>query len=199
MIDDPLSVLIEKRLIECARRLGRNPTLRELSQETGVPASRIRSKLREIQTFLKNSNQTLDRHAFFVAINSILQASPPQHAAEATEGQLTDLAKFKGIKDSVEEQSHASDADESDGEESPDDLLDQNTLPLIAGDIREVMAQLSPRERDVLRLRFGLDDGRQRTLEEVAKVYGVSRERIRQVEAKALRKLRRPGPPRRPG
>jgi RNA polymerase primary sigma factor len=56
--------------------------------------------------------------------------------------------------------------------------------------INEALSTFSPRERDVLRLRFGLDDGRQRTLEEVATLFGVTRERIRQIEAKALRKLR---------
>ena len=71
------------------------------------------------------------------------------------------------------------------------------TQDLLRGDILEVMAGLSPRERDVLRLRFGLDDGRTRTLEEVGQLFGVTRERIRQIEAKALRKLRHPNRSRR--
>lgn len=71
------------------------------------------------------------------------------------------------------------------------------TQELLREDIIDVMASLSPRERDVLRLRFGLDDGRQRTLEEVGQLFGVTRERIRQIEAKALRKLRHPNRSRR--
>jgi RNA polymerase primary sigma factor len=71
------------------------------------------------------------------------------------------------------------------------------TQDLLREDIIEVMAGLSPRERDVLRLRFGLDDGRTRTLEEVGQLFGVTRERIRQIEAKALRKLRHPNRSRR--
>jgi RNA polymerase sigma factor (sigma-70 family) len=67
---------------------------------------------------------------------------------------------------------------------------ENETQELLRKDIVRIMADLSPRERDVLRLRFGLDDGRQRTLEEVGQLYGVTRERIRQIEAKALRKLR---------
>jgi len=55
-----------------------------------------------------------------------------------------------------------------------------------------VMRSLSDRERTVLKLRFGLDDGHPRTLEEVGKVFNVTRERIRQIEAKALRKLKHP-------
>ncbi len=66
------------------------------------------------------------------------------------------------------------------------------TSDFIKTDLAEVLATLLPRERDVLRLRFGLEDGRQRTLEEVGQLFGVTRERIRQIEAKALRKLRHP-------
>lgn len=69
---------------------------------------------------------------------------------------------------------------------------DSVTQELLRKDIIEVTAGLSPRERDVLRLRFGLDDGRQRTLEEVGLLFGVRPERIRQIEAKALRKLQHP-------
>lgn len=71
------------------------------------------------------------------------------------------------------------------------------TQELLREDIVEVLSALAPRERDVLRLRFGLDDGRQRTLEEVGQLFGVTRERIRQIEAKALRKLRHPNRSRR--
>lgn len=72
---------------------------------------------------------------------------------------------------------------------SPEDLLYRN---LLRNDLENVMKELSERERMVLKLRFGLDDGRPRTLEEVGKVYDVTRERIRQIESKALRKLRHP-------
>ena len=56
----------------------------------------------------------------------------------------------------------------------------------------DVLGTLTPREEKVLKLRFGLDDGRARTLEEVGREFNVTRERIRQIEAKALRKLRHP-------
>ena len=59
-------------------------------------------------------------------------------------------------------------------------------------ELDEVLATLTEREERVLRLRFGLIDGRQRTLEEVGKEFNVTRERIRQIEAKALRKLKHP-------
>ncbi|MCR4324737.1 MAG: RNA polymerase sigma factor RpoD [Candidatus Curtissbacteria bacterium] len=69
---------------------------------------------------------------------------------------------------------------------------DQATQALLKDHIREVLGSLSPREAKVLEYRFGLEDGKQRTLEEVGKEFGVTRERIRQIEAKAIRKLRHP-------
>lgn len=69
---------------------------------------------------------------------------------------------------------------------------DQATQALLKDHIREMLETLSPREAKVLEYRFGLEDGKQRTLEEVGKEFGVTRERIRQIEAKAIRKLRHP-------
>ena len=69
---------------------------------------------------------------------------------------------------------------------------DQATFTLLREQLMEALETLTEREQKVLRLRFGLDDGRPRTLEEVGKVFHVTRERIRQIEAKALRKLRHP-------
>jgi RNA polymerase primary sigma factor len=66
------------------------------------------------------------------------------------------------------------------------------TLTLLRDQVRSVLGSLSRRESQILVLRFGLDDGRQRTLEEVGRRFGVTRERIRQIESKALRKLRHP-------
>ena len=63
---------------------------------------------------------------------------------------------------------------------------------LLHDELEEVLNTLTPREADVLRLRFGLEDGKSHTLEEVGVVFNITRERIRQIEAKALRKLRHP-------
>ena len=69
---------------------------------------------------------------------------------------------------------------------------DQATRELLKDQLEEVLDTLSPREKRVLQLRFGLEDGKQRTLEEVGREFGVTRERIRQIEAKAVRKLKHP-------
>jgi RNA polymerase primary sigma factor len=82
-----------------------------------------------------------------------------------------------------------SDLIEDRGAVVPDDAA---TRIMLDEAVREALGHLAPREQDVVRLRFGLDDGKVRTLEEVGKAFGVTRERIRQIEAKTLAKLRRP-------
>ncbi len=69
---------------------------------------------------------------------------------------------------------------------------DAATRAMLTAAVRSVLADLSERERKVVRLRFGLDDGQARTLEEVGKEFGVTRERVRQIESKSLAKLRQP-------
>jgi RNA polymerase primary sigma factor len=88
-----------------------------------------------------------------------------------------------------EDDSHLGDFVEDRGAESPLDAASQSMLKT---ELDEVLGTLTPRERRALQLRFGLIGGQERTLEEVGKRFGVTRERIRQIEAKALRKLRHP-------
>lgn len=88
-----------------------------------------------------------------------------------------------------EEDSHLGDFIEDHGALAPAEAASHQ---LLKEQVEDVLDSLTPRERRVLQLRFGLDDGRSRTLEEVGKEFGVTRERIRQIEAKALRKLRHP-------
>ena len=88
-----------------------------------------------------------------------------------------------------EEDSHLGDFIQDDQMAAPDDVV---ALNMLREDIRKILDTLSDREQEVLRLRFGLDGGRPHTLEEVGKKMGVTRERIRQIEAKALRRIRSP-------
>ena len=75
---------------------------------------------------------------------------------------------------------------------STESFFNSGTLKSFCLICSTVLTSLTPREEKVLRLRYGIDDGRPRTLEEVGKEFNVTRERIRQIEAKALRKLRHP-------
>ncbi len=88
-----------------------------------------------------------------------------------------------------EEDSHLGDFIEDEDAPAPADAA---SYTLLKEQLEDVLGTLTEREQEVLRLRFGLDDGRARTLEEVGQIFGVTRERIRQIEAKALRKLRHP-------
>ena len=88
-----------------------------------------------------------------------------------------------------EEDSHLGDFIEDEAAPAPAEAA---SFMLLREQLEEVLETLTDREKNVLRLRFGLEDGRSRTLEEVGQSFGVTRERIRQIEAKALRKLRHP-------
>lgn len=88
-----------------------------------------------------------------------------------------------------EDDSHLGDFIEDEDAPAPAEMA---SFVLLKEQLDDVLSTLQPRERKVLQLRFGLDDGRSRTLEEVGQEFGVTRERIRQIEAKALRKLRHP-------
>ena len=88
-----------------------------------------------------------------------------------------------------EDDSHLGDFIEDKETLSPDDYTNNQ---LLKDEINSILQGLTEREEKVLRLRFGLEDGRTRTLEEVGKEFNVTRERIRQIEAKAIRKLKKP-------
>ena len=88
-----------------------------------------------------------------------------------------------------EDDSHLGDFIPDDDAPAPAEAV---AVTLLKEQLMDVLNSLTPREAKVLRLRYGLDDGKARTLEEVGKEFNVTRERIRQIEAKALRKLRHP-------
>ncbi|MDO8490506.1 MAG: RNA polymerase sigma factor RpoD [Dehalococcoidia bacterium] len=116
-------------------------------------------------------------------------------AMDLTSGKVRDIIKMSRQPVSLEtpigaeEDSHLGDFIEDHSTVAPAEAASQL---LLKEQIGEVLSSLMPRESRVLQLRFGLEDGRARTLEEVGQEFGVTRERIRQIEAKALRKLRHP-------
>ena len=138
-------IRVQRQLLQ---ELGREPSVEELSEATGLPAARVR----EIQ-----------------------KISQEPVSLETPIGE--------------EEDSHLGDFIQDDNVPVPAEAA---AYSLLKQQLIEVLGTLTDREQKVLRLRFGLDDGRARTLEEVGKEFNVTRERIRQIEAKALRKLRHP-------
>jgi len=121
-------------------------------------------------------------------------------AMEITPGKVREIVKVSQMPVSLEspmgeeEDSHLGDFIEDRNALPP---VDAATRQLLKEQIEDVLSTLTPREQRVLQLRFGLEDGRSRTLEEVGKEFNVTRERIRQIEAKVLRKLRHPSRSRR--
>ena len=125
------------------------------------------------------------------------EPSPAEIAAEmgVSEERVREIQKIAQDPVSLEtpigeeEDSHLGDFIEDDRAITPSDSVSSTMLK---DTLISVLSTLTPREEKVLRLRYGVDDGRPRTLEEVGKEFNVTRERIRQIEAKALRKLRHP-------
>ena len=119
---------------------------------------------------------------------------------EVTPERVREILKINQVPVSLEipigeeGDSHLGDFIEDRGALTPSEAA---SYQLLKEQVRDVLYTLSDREARVLSLRFGLEDGRQRTLEEVGRDFGVTRERIRQIEAKALRKLRHPSRSRR--
>lgn len=142
------------------------------------------NKLTRVQ---RNLIQKLGREPTAEEIAEQMDGMTPEKVREIQKISLEPVSLETPIGE--EDDSHLGDFIEDEGAMSPDDYAANE---LLKDELNEVLLELTDREEKVLRLRFGLDDGRTRTLEEVGQEFNVTRERIRQIEAKALRKLKHP-------
>jgi len=157
--------------------LGRDPTPEELALEVNLLSPQ---EVLEIQAAW-NANQPLPPHL----------ARRLREATRKVERALRWAAEPMSLETPVgeEEDSELADFIEDQGTRSP---LEEAHLTMLREQLREILDTLPERERQVLEVRFGLKDGQWRTLDEVGQMFGLTRERIRQIESKALRKLRHP-------
>ena len=162
---------------QLTQELGRDPTTEELALEVGyLPASDVQAILRahseekplsaELQRKLETATQKIDR---------VLRSAEEPVSIDGPVGD--------------EESSSLGDFIEDEDALSP---MDAAARQMLREQIRNALSSLADREREVIEMRFGLLDGQDHTLEEVSRFFDVTRERIRQIEAKALRKLRHP-------
>ncbi len=169
------------RLIRVSRRLtqelGREPTSEEIALEMDIMPIEDKRAVLEAQAEGEPLDPALDRRLKRAAlkVRRILKVAQEPMSLETPIG--------------TEENSSLGDFIEDESVPGP---VDQASRQLLKEQMQDVLDGLSAREREVLELRFGLRDGQTRTLEEVGQAFGVTRERIRQIEAKALRKLRHP-------
>ncbi len=169
------------RLIRVSRRLqqelGREPTSEEIALEMDILPAEERRAILEAQAEGEALEPMLDRKLKRAAgkIRRIMKIAQEPMSLEMPIG--------------TEENSSLGDFIEDESVPGP---VDQASRQLLKEQMQDILDGLSERERKVLELRFGLRDGQTRTLEEVGQAFGVTRERIRQIEAKALRKLRHP-------
>jgi RNA polymerase primary sigma factor len=159
------------------QELGRDPTTEELALEVGyLPASDVQAILRahaedkplppELQHRLETATQKIDR---------VLRSAEEPVSLEGPVGDEDSSSLGEFIED----------------EDAPSPI-EAAARQMLREQVQRALTSLSDREREVLELRFGLKDGKDHTLEEVSRYFDVTRERIRQIEAKALRKLRHP-------
>jgi RNA polymerase primary sigma factor len=167
-------VRIQRRL---AQELGRDPSPEEIALETDLLAPE-------------------DRQAIDAALRASRALDPElqrrwQRAAQKVQriSRVSQEPMSLDMPVAQEENSYLGDFIEDDNLPGPADAASHQ---LLREQMQDILDQLSPREREVLEMRFGLGDGTSHTLEEVGQYFGVTRERIRQIEAKALRKLRHP-------
>ncbi len=157
--------------------LGREPTTEEIALEMEFL---LPDTVRQIKAF-RATNKPLppdlraELNLAEAKVRSVLRISQEPLSLETPVGEEEDSQ----LGDFIEDQKALTPADAA-------------SHKLLREQVEDVLSSLGPRERRVLQLRFGLDNGRSRTLEEVGREFGVTRERIRQIEAKALRKLRHP-------
>ncbi len=169
------------RLIRVSRRLqqelGREPTSEEIALEMDILPAEDRRAILEAQAEGEHLDPVLERKLKRAAgkIRRIMKIAQEPMSLEMPIG--------------TEENSSLGDFIEDESVPGP---VDQASRQLLKEQMQDILDGLSDRERKVLELRFGLRDGQTRTLEEVGQAFGVTRERIRQIEAKALRKLRHP-------
>jgi RNA polymerase primary sigma factor len=169
------------RLIRISRRLtqefGREPTSEEIALEMEILPPEDRRAILEAQARGEPLEPSLDRRLKRAAlkVRRIMKISQEPMSLETPIGQ----EENSSLGDFIEDESMPGPAD-------------QASRQLLKEQMQDVLDGLNERERKVLELRFGLTDGMTRTLEEVGQEFGVTRERIRQIEAKALRKLRHP-------
>jgi RNA polymerase primary sigma factor len=169
------------RLMRIQRRmtqeLGREPTVEELALEMDLIDDKDRDEIQQALTHEERLDPNLNRKLkrAVAKVRRIMRISQEPMSLDMPVGQ--------------EDSSLLGDFIEDDKMPGPVEKADHQ---LLREQVRGVLSVLSDREREVLELRFGLKDGKDHTLEEVGKYFGVTRERIRQIEAKALRKLRHP-------
>ena len=169
------------RLVRVSRRLtqekGREPTSEEIALEMDILPPEDRRAILEAQAENEALDPALDRRLKRAAlkVRRIMKVSQEPMSLETPVG----TEDNSSLADFIEDESVMGPAD-------------QASRQLLKEQMQDVLDGLSDRERKVLELRFGLRDGQTRTLEEVGQEFGVTRERIRQIEAKALRKLRHP-------